>query len=307
MTVRPLALLAALALYATPALLPASVQAQTDVEGHPLITPYSGSTGDGEQWPHDAYPLIVGFDLDAREAITETIEGRVTKLYYSHPEGRSELDVFSNYRDALEAAGLEEIWSCAGDGDCSTSTTRNVYDQTNDMRAINGPNSRYVAGRLVHEGSIAYVAVGVGRRATSIHIVETGERPRGQVEINLDALAAGLDAHGHVRVDGLLFAHDSDTLLAESAPSLGVLRDLLEARSELDLYIVGHTDMSGDLAYNLGLSRRRAEAVRTALVEDYGIAPHRLEARGVGPLAPEASNAAEDGRALNRRVEIVAR
>jgi OOP family OmpA-OmpF porin len=65
--------------------------------------------------------------------------------------------------------------------------------------------------------------------------------------------------------------------------------------------------MSGDLEHNLDLSKRRAAAVVQALVADHGISADRLTPRGVGPLAPVASNDSEEGRALNRRVELVKR
>jgi len=71
--------------------------------------------------------------------------------------------------------------------------------------------------------------------------------------------------------------------------------------------VVGHTDNQGELAYNESLSGRRAAAVVEALVSTHGIAPARLQSRGVGPLAPVASNATAAGQALNRRVEIVIR
>lgn len=285
---------------------PAAI-AQQDVAGHPLITPYEGSSGGGEAWSFDAYPMIIGFDFEARAAITREIQGRVTRLYYESPDGRSELEIFTNYRDALDAAGFEEIWACAGDGDCTTGSSRNAFNQANGMRAYNGPNSRYAAGTLTYEGRIAYIALVTGRHGTSIDIIETDEMDRGMVAVSLEGLVSGLDAEGHVRVDGLLFAHDSASLLPESAAALDILRTLLTDRPDLSLYVVGHTDMSGSLDYNLDLSRRRATAVVEALVRDYGIAAGRLEAHGVGPLAPDASNAAIDGQARNRRVEIVAR
>lgn len=281
--------------------------AQQDVDGHPLVTPYEGSSGGGEFREFDEYDLIVGFDFEARAAVTRPVRGRVTRLYYDNPDDRSELEIFTNYREALDEAGFEPLWECAGDGSCTSSSSRNAFHQANGMSAINGPNSRYAAGTLNYGDRLAYIAIGVGRHGTSIDIVETDEMDRGMAAISVEALAGGLDAEGHVRVDGLLFAHDSDTLLPGSAPALEVLSDLMTGRPELSLYVVGHTDMTGGLAYNLGLSERRAASVVRALVEDYGIAAGRLEARGVGPLAPEASNAGEDGRALNRRVEIVAR
>lgn len=281
--------------------------AQEEVSGHPLVTPYQGSQGGGETWRYDAYALITGFDFEARSALTQRIEGRVTRLYYDNPDERSELEIFTNYREALAEAGFDPIWECAGDGSCTTSSSRNAFHAANGMRAINGPNSHYSAGTLSFEGRIAYVAIGVGRHGTSIDIIETDEMDRGMAAISAEALAGGLDAEGHVRVDGLLFAHDSDELLAESEPALQAVFELMRERPQLSLYIVGHTDMTGSLAYNLDLSQRRAASVRRALVEDFGIEAGRLEARGVGPLAPDASNAGEDGRALNRRVEIVAR
>lgn len=282
--------------------------AQTEATGHPLVTPYEGSELSNSDFAdYDRYMMITGFDFDARSAITEPVEGRITRLYYDNPEERSELEVYTNYREALDAAGFDEIWSCAGDGDCSTGSSRNAYTRANGMRAINGGNSRYAVGRLNYGGRMAYVALGVGRHGTSIDIVETNTMEMGLVAITAEALASGLDADGHVRVDGLLFAHDDDELLPQSAEALMALRDLLLERPDLSLYVVGHTDMTGALAYNLSLSERRAASVIHALVEQHQIDANRLEARGVGPLAPDATNATDAGRATNRRVEIVVR
>ena len=69
--------------------------------------------------------------------------------------------------------------------------------------------------------------------------------------------------------------------------------------------MVGHTDNVGTMDANLKLSQARAEAVVQALVTKHAIAAARLRAAGVGPLAPVASNDAEEGRARNRRVELV--
>lgn len=71
------------------------------------------------------------------------------------------------------------------------------------------------------------------------------------------------------------------------------------------ILLAGHTDSVGDDNYNQGLSERRAEAVRQALIENYGIAASKLKARGYGESQPVADNATEDGRYQNRRVEVV--
>ena len=77
------------------------------------------------------------------------------------------------------------------------------------------------------------------------------------------------------------------------------------AQSALKLRVVGHTDNQGALESNIALSKRRAEAVTTTLASNYGVAANRLLAFGVAELALVASNTGDEGRAKNRRVELV--
>ena len=80
---------------------------------------------------------------------------------------------------------------------------------------------------------------------------------------------------------------------------------LLEDDPALKLHVVGHADAVGPLDANVGLSRRRAEAVVKELTGRKGIAAARLRPDGVGPLVPLASNDTDEGRAKNRRVDLV--
>ncbi len=80
---------------------------------------------------------------------------------------------------------------------------------------------------------------------------------------------------------------------------------LLANDPSLKLFVVGHTDAVGQVDANLQLSQARAEAVVKALVAGHGVAAARLRSYGVGPLSPVSSNATEEGRAKNRRVELV--
>jgi flagellar motor protein MotB len=91
----------------------------------------------------------------------------------------------------------------------------------------------------------------------------------------------------------------------ESAGALQEVVKLFKQDPKLKVYVVGHTDNVGALAANLDLSKRRAAAVVQELITKYAIAADRLQAFGDSPYAPLASNDAEDGRALNRRVELV--
>ncbi len=115
-----------------------------------------------------------------------------------------------------------------------------------------------------------------------------------------------LVAQGHLPLHGIDFEAGSAEITDASAAILDRAARALAARPGLTLLVVGHSDNRGGIDDNMALSRRRAEAVRAALVER-GVAADRLEARGVGFLAPVTANDSEQGRALNRRVELVLR
>lgn len=147
---------------------------------------------------------------------------------------------------------------------------------------------------------------------------------KGQVMVRLDALesgalrdrmtvvsakeiAGGLAARGRVALYGILFDFDSATIKPESRPALDEIGRFLAESPAQNLYVVGHTDNVGGFDFNMRLSKARADAVVAALVRNYGIAPARLTAGGVGLQAPVAPNSSEEGRAKNRRVELVPR
>ena len=124
-----------------------------------------------------------------------------------------------------------------------------------------------------------------------------------------DAKAMGDDIErtGRVAVYGIYFDTDSYKIKPESDPTLKAIAELLNTKSSLNVYVVGHTDMTGDFDHNMKLSENRAKAVVEALVKDYGISAKRLIAKGDGPLAPVSTNKTDEGRQLNRRVELVER
>ncbi len=98
----------------------------------------------------------------------------------------------------------------------------------------------------------------------------------------------------------------SATLKSESGETLTEIARLLKDDGALKLYVVGHTDGRGAYDHNMSLSARRAESVVAALrPANTASRPARLKAAGVGLLSPVASNESEEGRALNRRVELV--
>lgn len=97
----------------------------------------------------------------------------------------------------------------------------------------------------------------------------------------------------------------SDVLKGTDWPLLAAVADLLKKETALKIKVLGHTDSTGDAEKNRDLSGRRAAAVKKILVEKYGADPARVDTKGWGADQPIAPNEDEQGRALNRRVEIV--
>lgn len=114
-----------------------------------------------------------------------------------------------------------------------------------------------------------------------------------------------LFASGRYVSHGILFDTDSDRLKPESAAPIQTVAKSLQANAALKLLIEGHTDSVGDAGRNLDLSKRRAEAVKTVLVEQFKIDAGRLTTTGLGATKPIDSNDTPQGRAQNRRVEFV--
>ena len=108
-----------------------------------------------------------------------------------------------------------------------------------------------------------------------------------------------------VQIIDLQFDFDSAVLTEGSRPALATVGEVLAADPSLQLLVRGHTDAQGSTDYNLNLSKRRADAVRDALITWYGISPDRIRTEGLGMTEPVATNATEDGRRQNRRVEFV--
>jgi len=110
---------------------------------------------------------------------------------------------------------------------------------------------------------------------------------------------------GRVDVYDIHFSFNSDEIREESEPTLRELGDLLHRHADWKLRIDGHTDGIASDAFNLDLSKRRAAAVKNALVARFGVDAGRLITNGYGKSRPRDTNDTPEGRARNRRVELV--
>ncbi|MGE0667255.1 MAG: OmpA family protein [Sphingomonadales bacterium] len=274
---------------------------------HPLVTRYEGSRLiERKSDAFARYRLIVGQD-EASAFVGRDLEGTLTRIVYQNPADRSTLEIFTNYRDAFTKGGGRLIYSCEME-DCGPGFARSKWNQFNGLFAAADGDPRYFSGQVATPGGgDAYVALMVGRRRTQLDILELAPMEQDKVVVDAAMLGNGIDADGFVVVEGIYFDVDRAVLKPESKPALDEVAALLAARPQLRVYVVGHTDMTGGFDHNMTLSRDRARAVVAALVKDHQVDPGRLEGHGVGPLAPKSTNAHEGGRAVNRRVVLVAR
>jgi outer membrane protein OmpA-like peptidoglycan-associated protein len=110
---------------------------------------------------------------------------------------------------------------------------------------------------------------------------------------------------GQIFAWDLIFATDSDKLQGTDWPVLKAVADVLGKNQGMKIKIAGHTDSTGDAAHNQDLSARRAESVKKVMVDKYGADATRIATKGWGDEQPLVPNTTAEGRALNRRVEIL--
>jgi len=289
-------------------ILGAQAQDHEGCKDHPLISRYPGSTlTDCLQKDFDQFNLPVGKNAEGKFLKTEPLEGKITAIQYEAPQGRSVLEVFRNYQSALSKAGFQTILSCVTHQPC--------WDDLMQVGALyNGgwehwgySDLHYVSAKLARRQGDAYVSLFVGNEPAEVllYVVETKPMESGLITVNAAALQGGLAQVGHVEVPGIFFDFGKSDVKPESKPAFDEVAKMLKANPSMRVWVVGHTDNVGTLDANMKLSEARAASVAKALVTNYGINTARLKGCGAGPLAPVASNKTEEGRAKNRRVELV--
>ncbi|NCA70815.1 MAG: flagellar motor protein MotB [Sphingobacteriia bacterium] len=266
------------------------------------------------------------------------LEGRVVRLVYLIPEGRSPLEVVRNYRDEIERLAGQVLFECkredcggdpgrssgGGGGEMSLAMVLRPAERIADPPLSTGAcaqteriqDQRYLAASL--PDSLGHLSVHAyvlqtghscralnGRTIAVVDLVEGKAREQRMVTVDAPEMARAIDATGRIALYGILFDFDQATVKPESAAVLAEIATLLRSDADLKLLVVGHTDDAGGFDYNRDLSQRRAEAVVARLTQDHGVDARRLLPVGVSFAAPVASNQTEDGRAQNRRVELV--
>ena len=312
---------------AIPAL--AATSYDKDIAGgqdHPMLRRYEGSSlymfgGDNLGQAKLVAPEQGG------KLILQTVEGRTSNRFYWGPKGRSPLEIYRNFQQALSAAGFKTIYACET-RQCEQQKVQNLVQElprevtwksfnpmvSNIFNSANQPQFNYLsASKQLDGGGTMYVQLGLvgggeeGRVRQFIQIVEPQKLETGKVMVDTKAIQEGLQRDGKIALYGVTFDTSKAVIREQSYEQLAQMAAALKANAALKVFIVGHTDNQGEFEANVSLSQKRAQAVAEALAGKYGIAASRMTARGVANLAPVASNVSDEGRARNRRVELVAR
>lgn len=271
-----------------------------------------------DQAPFRRYTLITG-KVPRPGALDGTLDllGRVTTVTYRIAASHTTIEVDRHYARQLGDLGFTTLYGCAAAACGGQFFNRALTPDTPGFTG-NEAEQQYRAARLDRPEGPVYAAVYVVRDLTAggpnpapinarVTVIETAQGQAPQFAVDAGEMETTIANQGSVPLYTVLFEPDGTDILPGSEAALEEVSRLLSDHPDLQLYVVGHTDAAGSLQQSLDLSQRRATALVAALVDRYGIDASRLEAHGVGPLAPLASNQTEDGRALNRRIELVAR
>lgn len=216
------------------------------------------------------------------------VEGRYYRLIYEQKEGPkalSPLQIRRNYENAIKKVGGTVLLSS---------------DEHSYMKFV-------TEGKEIWVEVTAKISVsgdGIIRYSPQLVIVER-QAMKQDILANAAAFSNDIRQTGRAAVYGIYFDTGKSVIKPESDAALGEIAKLLKKDPGLKINIVGHTDNVGDIDSNMKLSRARSDAVVNALTGKYGIAASRLKAYGVASLAPVASNDTDEGKAKNRRVDLV--
>ena len=269
------------------------------------------------------------------------LQGTYTRIIYVIPENRSPLEVLRNYQDEIRQQKGQILFECkeaecggdpgknseGGGGDMSIAMYLYPSDRLTETRFTTGHcvmsakirDQRYTAAFLPDSGAhvsvLAFSVVAPGKKGgcqalndrtvVILDLVEAKAREQKMVTVSSGEMAQAISSGGRVALYGIYFDFNKADVKPESDPTIEQIAKLLKDSPSLKVLIVGHTDNVGTFPFNMDLSQRRAAAVVGVLSSRHGIAKERLFPVGVSYASPVASNKSEEGRAKNRRVELV--
>jgi outer membrane protein OmpA-like peptidoglycan-associated protein len=253
-----------------------------------------------------------------------SVDGQISRHTYVAGEGRTATELLRNYRLEFQRLGLEVLYEKkAGERGWFGPAFSRVEEEDGlgQILEYNEADERLLVGKT-REAKPSYYAVFVtsykdgiiperlqgvvkpGRALATVVAITPGELERKMTFVNALEMKKQMGEAGKITLYGIQFDTGEDVLKPESHPTIAEITKLLGMEPSLKLHVVGHTDNQGKTDYNLDLSRRRAATIVRVLTSQ-GVAAGRLDSFGCGVYAPVASNETEEGRAQNRRVELI--
>ncbi len=310
-----------------PALILSLMAAGAPARALELVFPYPVLAVEALPPETGRHDLPVG-PWDGETVPVRALEGVVDRRAYRlDAGGRTLTEVAAPLRDQLVAAGFEVLLDCearaCGGFDFRFRTEvlpePGMHVDLAEFRFVAAARAGEAMGLLVSRSAgAAFVQVirvagtalpppveGAPPEASPPEAPASVAPPPAPSAADPAGLVARLDAGLPVALDDLVFASGAAALEAGDYASLAALAGWLRADPARRILLVGHTDASGGLEANIALAKRRAEAVRQVLMMRHDVPPAQVSAEGAGPLAPRATNATEEGRRKNRRVEAV--
>ena len=243
------------------------------------------------------------------------LEGKVDWNAFRYGEDVSAYEAFASWANYARENNYGIEFSCARQS-CGSRFIKSVVG-LNGLLVDGGErwsqnSGFYFLAKSVAAGKAKYLSLLTYKHPNGFAIsrsmvVVTDAPDFDQIRVNAESLASEIEEKGKVAVYGIYFDTDKAEVKPDSQPMLAEITRLMQLRPQLRLYVDGHTDNQGADDYNLDLSRRRAAAVVDALATNHGVDGERLESRGIGASEPVETNETEEGRAKNRRVELVAK
>jgi OmpA-OmpF porin, OOP family len=240
------------------------------------------------------------------------MKGFYIDIYEENPFNKYEFAINSTKKENIEGHYYYAQYR-ANDNVTPPSGLQIVRNYTNAAKAIGGKQifsfedggEENVIIKILKNNAEVWIHIGAWSNGTYFVYMVEKELMNQEIVADASSLVNSLKETGKVAVYGIYFDTDKSTLKPESAPSLEQIAKMLKENSNIKVYVVGHTDNAGTFDHNVKLSKERADSVIKELTTKYSVAAIRLQAFGSGPTAPVASNSTEDGKAKNRRVELV--
>jgi len=277
--------------------------AQEDEPGcmdHPLFTRFPGTYLAGcESNQYDLRRFPIGQMKPGKETLDAVeVEGPVKWISYQPREGTtppSGLQIMRNFENAAKKAGgsIEGNWP----GWCKA-----TYDGEGMQRMGNGCTSYALTMKFTKGAKETWVFLQAAEREGNF-LLTISEREAMKQDVVVNELAEKLTKDGFISLY-INFDTGKATIRPDSVKTLDDAAVALKSIPEMKVEVAGHTDNIGSPESNQRLSQDRAQAVMTALVQR-GVKTERMTAKGYGQSVPVADNRAEEGRAKNRRVELV--